>query len=96
MAHIAWIKGGDADVAMLDQDRAQVRSSIPSAPGSRIEGRLASGAQVRMKVHRCRRTEQGFTLEGRLIDATRELRAELARLLSPAPPDDPSQGSSDP
>jgi hypothetical protein len=85
MAHIAWGKGGEADLAALDQDRIQVRSSIPSAPGSRIAGRLASGAEVRMKVHHCKRTAQGFDIEGRLLDVTREVRAELARLLAPPP-----------
>ena len=80
MAHITWVKGGEADVVVLDPERIQVRSSIPSAPGSRIEGHLASRAQVRIKVHRCKRTEQGFDIEGRLLDGTREIRAALAQL----------------
>jgi hypothetical protein len=79
--HLTWSKGGEADVTALDEDRISVLSTTPSAPGSRPEGTLASGARVRIKVARCRRTEAGFLIEGRLIDATRDTRAEIARLL---------------
>ncbi len=82
--HLTWSKGGEADVVALDGDRINVLSTIPSAPGSRPEGALAaSGSAVRIKVARCRREGDRFLIEGRLIDATRDLRAELARLLAP-------------
>lgn len=61
------------------------RRALAGAPGSRPVGVLASGIQVRMKVHRCRKCDEGdglvFTLDGRLLDATRVLRAELGLLL---------------
>ncbi len=80
--HITWIKGGEADVTALSGDHISVLSTTPSAPGSRPEGTLARGARVRVKVARCRRTEAGFLIEGRLIDATRDTRAEIGRLLN--------------
>ncbi|APR80495.1 Hypothetical protein A7982_05842 [Minicystis rosea] len=84
--HLAWIKGGEADVTALDGDRISVLSTIPSAPGSRPDGALAgSGAAVRIKVARCRREGDRFLIEGRLIDVTRETRAELSRLVAPPP-----------
>jgi hypothetical protein len=83
--HIAWSKGGDAIVTTLDGDRVSVLSSTPSAPGSRPDGALVtSGAGLRIKVARCRREGERFLIEGRLIDATRDTRAEIQRLLDPA------------
>ncbi len=81
--HLPWSKGGTADVTALDGDRISVLSTIPSAPGSRPDGKLASGAAVRLKVARCRRQGEGFLLEGRLIDTTRETHAEIMVLLGP-------------
>lgn len=88
VAHVAWSKGGEAELVAIDGDRVRVRSTIPSAPGSRIEGALApTGKPIRLKVARCRR-EQGaggfeFEIDGRLLDATREVRAEMAALVGP-------------
>jgi hypothetical protein len=77
---VTWTKGGEAVVEALDGDRITLRSSIPSAPGSPIEGSFAAGT-LRVKVARCRRIEEGFRIEGRLVDATRGQRAEIERLL---------------
>lgn len=80
---IRWSRGGEATVTALDGDRITVLSTTPSAPGSRPEGALASGTAVRIKVARCRRQEDRFLIEGRLLDATRENRTEIQRLLDP-------------
>lgn len=81
--HLTWLRGGEADVRSLDGDRIALLSTTPSAPGSRPEGALASGAGVRVKVARCRRAEERFLIEGRLLDATRETRSEIQHLLDP-------------
>lgn len=82
--HLTWSKGGDATITVLDGDRISVLSSIPSAPGSRPEGALAtSGAAVKIKVARCRKQDDRFLIEGRLIDATRDTREAIQRLLAP-------------
>jgi hypothetical protein len=87
-AHLAWSRGGTARLVALDGERVTVRSSTPSAPGSRPEGTLGDGQRFRMKVHRCKKDSQSssewFVLEGRLIDATKALRAALAALLPPS------------
>jgi hypothetical protein len=80
---IRWARGGEATVTALDGDRIAVLSTTPSAPGSRPEGALDGGAAVRIKVARCRRHEDRFLIEGRLLDATRETRADLQRLVDP-------------
>lgn len=84
MAHLRWHRGGEAELLALEGDRARVRSSISSAPGSRLDAALADGRSVRLKVHRCRRLPEEpptFELEGRLLDATRDVRAALLALL---------------
>ena len=80
-ARIEWSKGGDATVLTLADDAIALRSSVPSPPGSRIEGKLVEpeprGA-VRVKIHSSKRQEDGaFVLEGRVLDMTRALRAKL-------------------
>jgi hypothetical protein len=79
--HVRWTKGGEADVTALEGDRIAVLSTVPSAPGSRPDGALGSGAAVRIKVARCRRQDDRFLIEGRLIDTLREARAEIERLV---------------
>ena len=85
-AHIAWAKGGGADVVSLKDDAIVLRSTIPSPPGSRIEGSIAgegegaNSVSVRVKIHSSRKQEDGaFVLEGRVLDVTRALRERLAR-----------------
>lgn len=81
MSHITWQKGGEADVIAFDGDHINVLSTTPSAPGSRPIGALPGGAEVRIKVARCKKQDDRFLIEGRLLDAPRETRAEIARLL---------------
>lgn len=94
MAHLTWSRGGEAELVELDGDRVRLRSTTSAAPGARVEGALRStGTAIRVKVARCRLigspapadpapAERVYELEGRLIDATREVRAELARLVA--------------
>jgi hypothetical protein len=93
VVHLTWTKGGKAELTTIDGDRVRLRSTMPSAPGARIDGAmLVTGTTVRVKVARCRRGlaeeagEHVYEIEGRLIDATREVRVELARLVGGAPP----------
>ena len=78
MSAVAWTKGGGAEVIACDDDRVSLRSTIPSAPGSRLEGALASGTAIKVKVARCRRVDEAFVIDGRLLDATRSMRDEIA------------------
>jgi hypothetical protein len=85
-AHLRWAKGGEARVVAIAADAIVLRSTAPSPPGSRIEGRLEGEppAAVRIKVHASKRQPEGdFVLQGRLLDATREVRARLAAAASP-------------
>jgi hypothetical protein len=82
-AQIAWEKGGTAQVVSLATDAIVLLSSVPSPPGSRIEGRVEGEkpVTVRVKIHGSKRRADGaFVLEGRVLDATREVRARLEAL----------------
>ena len=81
MAPLRWSKGGEAELVSLAADIIHLRSTIPSAPGSRLDATMPSGAGFRVKVHRCQKIELGFAIEGRLIDLRREVRGELEALL---------------
>ena len=78
-ARIIWTKGGEAIVVALADDAITLRSTIPSPPGSRLEGTLLVGGEpIRIKVHSSKRQEDGgFVLEGRVLDATRAVREKL-------------------
>ena len=76
-----WNKGGTGAILSLDGERITVTSSIPSAPGSRPEATL-DGAAFRVKVVRCRKQDDGFIIDGRLIDTIREVRLDIERRLS--------------
>lgn len=79
-AHIEWYHGGEATLLAASADAVRLRSSVPSPPGSRIEGTLIddSRAAVRIKIHTCKRQEDGaFLLDGKPLDLTREVRARL-------------------
>jgi hypothetical protein len=86
---ISWDGDGTGAVVALEGEVIRVRSSRAFAPGSRPSGRTARGEEVRMKTHRCKREDTGdgltFTLEGRTLDMSRELRAALLAALA-APP----------
>lgn len=88
-AHVRWQNGGEATFVSLAKDAVVVRSTVSSPPGSRLEGALAEDGAlaVRVKVHGCKKQPDGeFVIEGRLIDATREVRAVIAaRAGGPAP-----------
>ena len=81
---IRWLKGGDASIVALDVDRVTLDSSLSSPPGSLVEGTLVNdGTTIRIKVRGCKKNVDGerFRIEGRILDASRDLRTRLAALL---------------
>lgn len=83
MPHLAWTKGGTADIVAIDDDAIEVRSTTPAPPGARLEARTEAEpvVAVKMKSHGSRKEADGtFLIKGRLLDANRELRDRLATL----------------
>lgn len=80
--HVAWTKGGTASFVAAADDNVTLTSSIPSPPGSRLEGTLLGTIPVKVKVHSSKKEESGsFTLKGRLVDFTRETRERIHGLV---------------
>ena len=84
--HVRWAGGGEARVLRIGADAIALDSSVPSPPGSRIEGTIegATGpaARLRVKVHASKRQPDGrFVLEGRPLDLSRVAREALENAL---------------
>ncbi len=83
--HIRWQKGGTAELVSLAIDAITLQSTIPSPPGSRLDGALATDPAklVRVKIHGSKKQADGtFLLVGRPIDLQKELREELLSLVA--------------
>ena len=80
---LVWDGGGTADLMSVDGDRVELVSSRAHAPGSRPKASLegdptAQAATIWMKVHGSHRQPDGlYRVRGRLLNATKELRAAL-------------------
>jgi hypothetical protein len=84
--HVRWSAGGEARVVAIDAVSVVLRSTVPSPPGSRIEGAFieAPSTRVRVKIHASKKQPEGdFLLQGRPIDMTRETRERLEKLVAP-------------
>jgi hypothetical protein len=84
--HLTWLKGGEADFVSVEGEAVVVRSTVPAPPGARLDGKLNAdpSAPVRVKSHGSKKEDDGsFTIKGRLLDATRELRERVASLAKP-------------
>jgi len=72
----------------IDAQAIVLRSTVPSPPGSRIEGTVlaARPATLRIKVHASSKQPEGdFVLQGRPLDLSRETRAAIEELVGAKP-----------
>lgn len=79
---LKWDGGGEGRIVSLQGDGIVLRSTTPHAPGSRPSAVLSGGSAIRVKAHRSKRDEslddgKTFTVEGRVLDLTRDLRATI-------------------
>lgn len=78
--------GESATLETLAADAVTLRSPRPAPPGARVAATIVeTGAELRVKSHGSKRDGDAFVVRGRLLDATRELRAWLEAALAPAP-----------
>lgn len=75
----AWLKGGDGLLVESDGNFAKISSSIPSPPGSTLEGNVAgTNGAFAIKVKNCKKQLDGrFLIDGKWVNLTREQRARL-------------------
>jgi hypothetical protein len=86
-ARVVWSRGGEARVVSIGAQGIVLRSTVPSPPGSRVEGLLEGEppATLRVKIHASRKQPEGdYVLEGRPLDLPRETRERLERLTASA------------
>ncbi len=75
----------DATFVAWDGNELSMHAPRAYPPGARLEGTLDAHA-LRMKVHRCRRVEEGrFLVIGRPLDLRREAADHLATLARTSP-----------
>jgi hypothetical protein len=77
---IVWAQGGAATFEAIEGDeRVELTSERPFAPGARPEGTLEAGGQlVLIKVHGSKRLPDGaYRVLGRLVNVTKAVRALL-------------------
>jgi hypothetical protein len=72
--------GGTAEILDVNGESAVLRAPVAAPPGSTLSATPPGDSwPVRVKVRACRRVDgDGFRIEGRLIDLTRDQRARLA------------------
>jgi hypothetical protein len=86
---VFWKAGGEATFLSLEKgEKVELISTRPFAPGSRPEGTLSDRQPVWLKVHASRQQPDGrYLVSGRLLNATRTLRAILELALAGPPHD---------
>ena len=73
-AHVRWSSGGDARVLSIRADAVTLDSTVPSPPGSRLEGTIVGNGvrltRLRVKVHASRRQPDGRFLPFAIASST--------------------------
>jgi hypothetical protein len=75
--HLRLAKGGEADVTAVDGERITLSSTASAPPGASLDTTLGDGTPMRIKVRGCKKVEERFHIEGRIIDLSRALRERL-------------------
>ena len=76
MTTLDLVRGGSADVVHTDGNFVTVLSTLPSPPGSPLEGRLGEWTLC-IKVKSCKREGERFRIEGRWVNLSRVQRERL-------------------
>jgi len=81
MKQIALKTGELAELVTLQGDKATLASPLPSPPGSTVQCAVHQDqvfvGDFQLKVNRCRKVGDLFHIDGRIRNATREVKAEL-------------------
>lgn len=81
--HVALQNGGSARVTLSDGDRTTIESTISSPPGSTLRGAIEDiSCEFQLKVRSCRKIGDGFLIDGRVINASRQMRETLKNVLT--------------
>jgi hypothetical protein len=71
--------GAAATIVETDGDKSLIRSPQPSPPGSTVHARiLGVTCEFQLKVRNCKKDGDAFLIDGRVKNATREMKQFLA------------------
>ncbi len=73
------LPGGEAaSVIETDGDKTTIRSPLPSPPGSTVRAKIEGvSCEFQLKVRNCKKDGDGFVIDGRVKNATREMKQFL-------------------
>ncbi len=72
--------GEFASVVRSDGDKTTIHSPVPAPPGATVRGRVDGCAvEFQLKVRNCVKRGDDFEIDGRLRNATRDLKALLVQ-----------------
>ena len=74
---VTFMTDEEAALVSIEGEQVVIHSSLASAPGSRPTVILPNGTRLRAKIHRCRRIDDEFQLNGRMLDMSRQVRERL-------------------
>ncbi len=81
MKQIALKTGEPVELVALEGDKATLASPLPSPPGSTVQCAVEQDqvfvGDFQLKVNRCRKVGDLFHIDGRIRNATREVRVAL-------------------
>lgn len=70
--------GAAASIVETDGDKTLIRTPEPSPPGSTVRGRIPGVAcEFQLKVRNCKKDGESFLIDGRVKNATREMKQFL-------------------
>lgn len=70
--------GEAAEIVTTDGDKTEIRSPRPSPPGSTVRAKVEGVAcEFQLKVRNCKKSGEHFLIDGRIQNATRELKTAL-------------------
>lgn len=72
------LSGKAATIVETDGDKTQIRTPEPSPPGSTVRARISGvSCEFQLKVRNCRKDGESFLIDGRVKNATREMKQFL-------------------
>ena len=70
--------GAGATIVETDGDKSLIRSPDPSPPGSTLRARIEGiSCEFQLKVRNCKKDGDAFLIDGRVKNATREMKQFL-------------------
>lgn len=77
---ITLLSGKVAQLLRSDGDKTSILSPEPAPPGSTVRGRIADvGVEFQLKVRNCVKQGSVFEIDGRVMNATRQMKECLAQ-----------------